>query len=216
MASPTFVRWEGIAILLGGLVFSISIALSWFVPGPLGIPGPPPIWDAWLGAISGLVWIIGLPALYIVQSKRASLVGLLGIITLVVALLLLAVVLDVIPAILFATTPSDSLRQPPPFVLVIDLVGSLFLLVGSFLFGTAILLAKVFASWTAWALIVLAVVSTVFSFLPSAGALLLRSIASILFVLLSMWLGYKLVFQTSTFVGETGEIAGTSEPSATV
>src|SRR5205809_279288 len=129
MASPTFVRWEGIAILVGSLVFAISIAISLFMPGPLGLPGPPPVWDAWLGVISGLVWIIGLPALYIVQSKRAGLVGLLGIIVLVVALLLLAVVLDAIPAILFANyVPPSSLPKgeppsPPFFVIIVLLVG---------------------------------------------------------------------------------------------
>ena len=95
MASPTFFRWEGLALLVGSLVFAISVALSMFVPGPLGPAGPPTVWEAWIGVIGGLILLIGFPALYTVQSRRAGMIGLLGIIGLFVAVLLLSVVADI-------------------------------------------------------------------------------------------------------------------------
>jgi hypothetical protein len=220
MTSPTFFRWEGLALLVGSLVFVVATVLSFFIPGPLGLQGPPPVWDAWLGAISGLILVLGLPALYTVQSKRAGVIGLLGFIGLVVGILLLAVVENVIPAIVFANyvPPSTPPAQegPPLFVIIIFLVGGLSLIAGSVLFGMAVLRTRVFASWTAWALIVLSVIITVVAFLPFAAAFLISVIATIPYMLVFSWYGYQLAFQTGTFVEEVtaGEISGTSEPSA--
>src|SRR5437660_5024747 len=160
MASPTFFRWGGLALLVGSLIVAISAAISVFVPGPLGLSGPPPVWDAWIGAIGGLIWLIGLPALYTVQSKQAGLIGLLGVISLFAAILLLTVVSDIIAAIAFANyvPPPGPLpagqQQPPLFVLIIFLVGSVLLIAGSVLFGRATLHTRAFASWAIWALIV--------------------------------------------------------------
>src|SRR5437667_1652083 len=180
MTSPTFFRWEGLALLVGSLVFALSIALSLFVPGPLGLSGPPPVWDAWLGAISGLIFVIGLPALYTVQAKRAGVIGMLGFIALFVGILLLTVVIDLITAIAFANyVPPNPLPpegvQPPLFVFIIFLVGDVLLIVGSILFGITVLRTKVFASWTAWALIVLSVLSNLAGFLPFAWAILIST-----------------------------------------
>ncbi len=219
MASPTFFRWGGLALLIGSLVFAISVVISLFVPGPLGPSGPPVVWDAWIGAIGGLILLIGLPALYTVQSKSAGMIGLLGIIGLFVAFLLLAVVLNIIPAIAFANyvQPPGPLPtgqpQPPLFVLIIILVGSVLLIAGSVLFGLATLRTRAFASWTVWALMVLSVLSTLVFFLPFAVAALLGNIATILFVLLFTWFGYNLAFQTSRFVEVTAAKADPSEPS---
>jgi hypothetical protein len=221
MTSPTFFRWDGLALLVGSLVFAIATALSLFIPGPLGPSGPPPVWDAWLGAISGLIFVIGLPALYAVQSQRAGVIGLLGFIGLLVGILLLAVVSNVIPAIAFANyvppaIPSSQEETGPPlFVIIIFIIGGLSLIAGSVLFGLAVLRTKVFASWTAWALIVLSVLSIGVGFLPFEAAFLIGSIATILYVLVFSWYGYQLAFQTGTFVEVTaGGGSGTSEPSS--
>ncbi len=219
MASPTFFRWGGVALLIGSLVFAISVAISLFVPGPLGPSGPPVVWDAWIGAIGGLILLIGLPAVYTVQSKHAGMIGLLGLIGLFVAILLLAVVSNIIPAIAFANyvPPPGPLPtgqpQPPLFVLVIILLGSVLLIAGSILFGIATLRTRAFASWTVWALMVLSVLSTLVFFLPFAAAALLGNIATILFVLLFTWFGYTLAFQTSRVVEVTAAQADPSEPS---
>jgi len=204
MTSPTFFRWGGLALLVGCLVSAISVAITLFVPGPLGPSGPPPVWDAWLGAISGLIWLIGLPTLYTVQSKSAGLIGLLGIIGLFLAILLLTVVLSLIPAIAFAnyvppSGPAPS-EEPPLFILILLGIGSLLLIAGAILFGIATLRTKVFASWTIWALIVLAILSTILFFIPVPVFVILGSVATILFMLLFAWYGYQLAFQTSTYV----------------
>jgi hypothetical protein len=218
MTPSTFSRWQRIALLGGSLFFAITIALSLFLPGPLGPSGPPPVWDAWLGAISGLIFVIGLPALYTVQFKRAGMIGLLGFITLFVGMFLLTVVISLIAAITFASyvppSPLPTDVQPPLFVLIVFLVGGVLLIAGSILFGLAVLRTKVFASWTVWALIVLSVLSNLGSFLPFAAAMLLSTIATIPYVLLFSWYGYQLAFQTDTFVQVTAGISSTSEPSA--
>src|SRR5260370_33769574 len=85
IASPPVVRLGGLALLIGSWVFDISVVISFFVPGPLGPSGPPVVWDAWIGATGGLTLLIGLPAVYTVQSKRAGMIGLLGLIGLFVA-----------------------------------------------------------------------------------------------------------------------------------
>lgn len=219
MTSPTFFRWEGIALLVGSLVFAISIALSLVVPGPLGLAGPPAVWDAWLGAISGLIFIIGLPALYTIQAQRAGMIGLLGFIALFVGMLLLTVVIDLIAAIAFANyVPPKPLPPggvpPPLFAIIIFLVGGVLLIVGSILFGIAVLRTKVFASWTVWALIVLAALSNIGSFLPLTPVLLFSTIATIPYMLLFTWYGYQLAFQkTGAFVEVTAGMPSTSEPS---
>jgi len=217
MSSPTFFRWGGLALIIGSLIFAISVAISVVVPGPLGPSGPPVVWDAWIGAIGGIILLIGLPAVYTVQSKRAGMIGLLGFIGLFVAILILAVVLNIITAIAFANyvpppgpLPSGQ-PQPPPFILAIILVGSVLLIAGSVLFGLATLRTRAFASWTVWALIVLSVLSTLVSFLPFAAAALLGNIATILYVLLFTWFGYTLAFQTSRFVEVTAAKADPSE-----
>jgi hypothetical protein len=217
MASPTFLRWGGLALLAGSLVLAISIALSVFIPGPLGPYGPPPVWDAWIGVIGGIILLIGLPALYTVQSKQAGMIGLLGIIGLFVAFLLLAVVSNIIAAIAFAnfvppSKPLPVVPQPPLFVLIIFVVGGVFLIAGSILFGLALLRTKVFASWTASSLIVLSIVSTVLFFLPFPVAFLIGNIATVLYVLLFTWYGYNIAFQTSPLV-EVTAAGETSEPS---
>jgi len=219
MASPTFFRWGGLALLVGSLIFAISIALSVFVPGPLGPSGPPPVWDAWIGAVGGLILLIGLPALYTVQSKSAGMPGMLGIIGLFAGIVLLAIVTNVIPAIVFAndvplsgSSPTGQ-QQPPLFVLVIILIGSVLLIAGAILFGIATLRTKVFEKWAVWALMVLSVLSTLVFFLPFAIAALFGNIATILFVLLFTWFGYKLAFQTNTFVEVTAATADAPEAS---
>jgi hypothetical protein len=216
MASPTFFRLSGLALLVGSLIFAISIALSVFVPGPLGPSGPPPVWDAWIGAVGGLILLIGLPALYTVQSKHAGMIGLLGSISLFAAFLLLAVVSFIIPAIVLAnyvppSGPSSTEQaQPPLFVVIIGLVGFVLLIAGSILFGIATLRTRAFESWAVWALMVLSVLLTVAFFLPFAAAPVFGSIAAILFVLLFTWFGYKLAFQASKFVEVTAAEPSTS------
>jgi hypothetical protein len=219
MASPSFFRLSGLALLVGSLIFAISIAISVVVPGPLGLSGPPPVWDAWIGAIGGLILLVGLPALYTVQSKHAGIIGLLGSISLFVAVLLLAVVSNIIPAIAFANDvppsgPSPTGQpQPPLFVLIIFLIGTVLLIAGSILFGIATLRTRAFESWAVWALMVLSVLSTVPFALPFPAASVFGSIATILFLLLFTWFGYKLVFQTNTAVEVTAASADAPEPS---
>src|SRR5258708_36145982 len=103
-------------------------------------------------------------------------IGLIGLIGLFVAVLLLAVVSNIIPAIAFANyvPPPGPLPtgqpQPPLFVLIIILVGSVLLIAGSVLFCLATLRTRAFASVTVWALMVVAVRSTLVVFLPLAVA----------------------------------------------
>jgi len=201
MTSPTFFRWGGGAVLVGSLFFAISVAITLFVPGPLGLLGPPVVWDSWLGAVSGLVWLIGLPALYTVQSRGAGLIGLLGFMAFFLALLLLTIVLSVMSAIVFANyAPPSPAPAPPPLNFISYRLGSLLLITGAILFGIAILRTRVFASWTAWALMALSVLSTFLPFLSFASAIVLGRIATVLFVLLFTWYGYILAFQTRMFV----------------
>lgn len=216
MTSPTFFRWEGAALLVGSLAFAIVIVLSLLLPGPLGPSGPSTAWEYWLDAISGLILLSGVPALYIVQSKRAGLLGLLGVITLFLGMLLLTVVISVLAAIFVANyappshLPQSSL-QPPLFVLIIVGTGSLFSIVGSLLFGIAILRTGVFAPWTAWALMVLSVLDTIVGALPPAVAPLLRTLTTILYLFPFIWFGFKLTCQTNSFVQRANELIPTYE-----
>ncbi len=212
MASPTFFRLSGLALLVGGLVFAIAQAITVFVPGPLGPSGPPPVWDLWISAVGGLILLIGLPALYTVQSKQAGMVGLLGSISIFVAFLLLSVVLAIITAIELVTSvqpPSTGQPQPPLSLLIILPIGMVLLIAGSILFGIATLRTRAFESWAVWAFMVLPVLLAITFFLPFA-AQIFGVIAVILFMLLFVWFGYKLAFQTNTFVGVTATAA---EPS---
>jgi len=215
MASPTFFRLSGLALLVGSLIFAILVALSVFVPGPLGSPGPPPVWNLWMSAVGGLILLVGLPALYTVQSKHAGILGLLGVVGIFVAFLLLAVVLQIITAIDLTTSvqPPGPLPmgqpQPPLSLLVILPIGMVLLIAGSILFGIATLRTRAFEGWAVWALMVFPVLIAVTFFLPFAADLF-GKIAVVLFLLLFIWFGYKLPFQTNTFLEVTATAA---EPS---
>src|SRR5262249_45714387 len=109
-----------------------------------------------------------------------------------------------IPAIALANyvpssgpTPS---AEPPLFIVIILGIGTVLLIAGAILFGIATLRTKVFASWTVWALMVLAVLCTVLFFIPVPVFTVLGSIATILFMLLFTWYGYQLAFQMGTYV----------------
>ncbi len=199
MASPAFFRWGGLALLVGGLIFAISQAIAVFVPSPLGPSGPPPVWDLWIAAVGGLILLIGFPALYTVQSKQAGMIGLLGSISLFVAFLLLAVVLSIVTAIELTTSMQTGTgsSQPPLSLLILLPTGMVLLIAGSILFGSATLRTRAFESWATWALMVLPVLLAVTFFLPFASEVL-GVIVVVLFMLLFVWFGYKLAFQTNT------------------
>jgi len=187
----------GLTLLIGCLIAVVFQILTFVVPGPLGVQGPPAAWVAWLGVLGGVVTLVGLPALYTVQPKRLAALGLLGMIGLFLALLLFEVVLDIIAATVFASigpAGASASFQPPVWIIALFIVGAVLLLLGSVLFGMAILRTQVFPVWSGWALIVLGVLNAVPSVLPptTLAITMAGTALTVLQLLVLAWMGYLL------------------------
>ena len=193
MSSPSYLRLGGIGLLVGCLITIVAQVLTFVVPGPQGLQGPPAAWVAWLGLLAGIVTLFGVPALYGVQPKRLGLLGLLGMIGFCIAIVIYEVILNILAATTFGSTaPAGGAFQPPVWLLVLFIGGGVLLLLGSVLFGIAILRSKVFPVWSGWALIVLGVFNGITSFLPPTPAILAiaSTVLTIVQLLVLAWMGY--------------------------
>ncbi len=167
MSYAKLIRWSGlVGLLAGGLTVLFNLALI------AGIVSPAVDNPRVMGTI--LLTIFALIGFYAYQHARAGLLGLLGFVITVMALVVNVsfryVAIFVVP-VLQAQYP-DALKavSQGPITVFISVIFLLFV-VGYVLFGIATLRADMLPRWTAWLLIVGPVVNYLGMMIPLASPL---------------------------------------------
>jgi hypothetical protein len=219
MSAQSFLRWSGWSLLIGGIITALFAVIEHQASPPFGVEVP--AWQEWIGAVGGLLIVLGMPALYEVHMRKIKTWGRVGFILLLLGLLLeqvlfnmgMAIVGNIPPLTLDNIEMSSSQTIPPipsispvylftgfPFVL-----GVFLFLIGAVLSGIAMARAGVFPRWAGWALVITAVLTVCGS---SQGIIFntISTVSAALFALTLSWIGYILAFQMSQgLVGGTGQ-----------
>lgn len=205
-------RIGAVVLIVGGIVGVVSTLASPTAADP-NEQLASPLWAPaqLLGMVAGILTVIALPAVYARMARRTGAIGLLGFVALMVTGIMLgffpfAVTLLVLPWLAGLPIPASELQNGPPSFFVYFSVASLFALVGSILFGLAIIRSGVFSRWPGYLLLVAGLANLVTTFLGDVPDPVWMA-APVLFNLGLAWLGYDL-WKTP----EEVDIGGREEP----
>ena len=151
------VRFQGQLLVAGAIG---AILASWFIfliPGPDGPGGPGSIPTNIVFVLSGLVLLVGLPALYRAQTKQMGILGLAGVVLLWVASVLFLLVLSgvqILDLTFPGSIPHPGGEGPPPLALIPFILGVVFTLIGGVIVGIKTIRAHVFPAAAGWIILV--------------------------------------------------------------
>jgi hypothetical protein len=136
---------------------SILASLFIFVlPGPEGIAGIGSIPTNVVAVLSGVLLLIGLPALYRAQAPQMGRLGWVGEVLLWVATVLLLLVLtgvQLLDLTVPGSIPHPGGHGPPPAAVIPALLGGILLMIGGVIVGIKTIRAQRFAAAIGWLLI---------------------------------------------------------------
>src|SRR5512138_3210082 len=80
MSSTKLIRWSGLSLLLGGVAFAVHLLTH--PPGETAQYAFYPLWvpSHLIGGIASILILLGLVGLYVRQSEKVGLLGLIGFI----------------------------------------------------------------------------------------------------------------------------------------
>ncbi len=193
MSSREYIRWGGLALLVGGVIPAIGVTVQSF-ESPASSLWIPTILFTFFGIVLGL---LGLPVLYAVLARAIGALGLVGYVLVFVSGILtvvggtgLALVLPYmaqhIPG--FMTTV-----PPPPVTSDFLAVGGIIRLIGGLLFGAALVRARTPERYAGMLLILGAILSYVGGIINSAPHL--GDLGRVMFILALGWMGWTLMTQ---------------------
>ena len=218
MSIKKLIRWGGLALMLGGILFAT---------GPLTHPPADtaeyalyPLWvpSHLLGGIALLLITLGLVGLYARQSEKVGLAGLIGFILTFVGSTLGAGALFFIDVVVFPfiaargldwlNTPEGAMRTSSAFQLAAGL-GGLSLLLGLLVFAITTLRAHVLPRWGSW-LVILAmplgiVAGVIISFIGAVSQESLQTLVGVVFAVIGLGLaawGWALWSEKSEMVAQ--------------
>src|SRR5258708_10455810 len=122
------IRLNGQFLLAGAIGAILSSLLIFLLPGPDGLGGPGSIPTNVVFVISGLVLLVGLPALYRAQAKQMGILGLVGVLLLWVATVLRLLVLrfvQILDVSVPGSLPHPGGEGPPPLAIIPMILGEL-------------------------------------------------------------------------------------------
>ena len=144
--SPLLLRLSGWFLLVGGLFMALTV---------FHLPASPAVGTLIL-ALGGVPLILGLPALYVRQTKQIGWVGLVGLV-----IIWLDVFIFPVRGAIEGFVPTFQL---PDFLLIIGPLT----MIGTLMFGITTIRAHVFPAWLGWSLFVGYLISGIGNFLPNA------------------------------------------------
>jgi len=200
MSSRTLYRLSGATLIVGSLLLSIGTVLTSTLYGnatPQQILSLPWLLLGLMIFIGSLLFVIGLPGMYLRQAGRAGVLGLIGFILLFFALLLAGVVFIGVQVIVFPflAQKAPQLVGPtntPGSAVLLLLISGLLLSIGPVVLGIATMRARVFPRLAGVLLIVSGVASLVAQ-LPGILGTILEVISFITLAVACVWCGSRLL-----------------------
>ncbi len=168
------VRLQSQFLLVGAIGTILSLLLIFLIPGPDGLTGPESIPTNVAALLSGLLLLVGLPALYRAQAKQIRRWGLVGVLLLWVAIVLVLLILSFVQILDIAvpgSIPHPGGDGPPPLALIPAIVGQVLILIGGVIVGITTIRAHVLAPALGWAMIIASVLVLLAAPLNNTGML---------------------------------------------
>ncbi len=192
------IRLNGQFLLAGAIGAILSSLLIFLLPGPDGLGGPGSIPTNVVFVISGLVLLVGLPALYRAQAKQMGILGLVGVVLLWVATVLLLLVLSFVQILDVAvpgSIPHPGGEGPPPLAIIPMILGVVLTVIGGVIVGITTIRAHVFAAAIGWIILVSPVLLLLRAPVGGLLGVMLTSICLGLFYAGLAWVGAILSFR---------------------
>ncbi len=194
------IRLQGQFLLVGATGTILSFLLIFLIPGPDGLTGPESIPTNVVFVISGLLLLVGLPALYRAQAKQIRRWGLVGVLLLWVAIVLVLLILSFVQILDIAVPgliPHPGGDGPPPFALIPAIVGQVLILIGGVIVGITTIRAQIFPAALGWAMLITSVLVLLAAPLNNTGLpgmIVADSARALVFAALA-WAGATLSFR---------------------
>jgi hypothetical protein len=192
------IRLNGQFLLAGAIGAILSSLLIFLNPGPDGLGGPGSIPTNVVFVISGLVLLVGLPALYRAQAKQMGILGLVGVVLLWVATVLLLLVLSFVQILDVAvpgSIPHPGGEGPPPLAIIPMILGVVLTVIGGVIVGITTIRAHAFAAAVGWIILVSPVLLLLRVPLGGLLGVILTSACLGLFYASLAWAGATLSFR---------------------
>lgn len=202
-------RLNGLFLLAGAIGSILCSLLVFLIPGPLGITGPQSIPTNVVFILSGLLLLVGLPALYRAQAKQIGRVGLVGVVlfcgTVVLVWIFLSVLqildiagVEILDIAIPGPIPHAAQPGPPPLAVIFVILGGILLLIGGLIIGITMIRAHIFTPAIGW-VILIGTVALLATFPVGVGnrllSLILTNSVSVLLYAGLAWAGAVLGFR---------------------
>jgi hypothetical protein len=150
-------RLNGLFLLIGAIGAILSLLFIFLIPGPDGLTGPGSIAANMVAVLSGLLLLVGLPALYRAQAKQMGILGLVGVVFLWIGMVLFLLVLSgvqILDLTMPGSIPHPGGDGPPPLALIPAILGGVLIVIGGVIVGITMIRAHVFAAAIGWVIII--------------------------------------------------------------
>jgi len=205
MSSRTLYRLSGGTLIVGSVFILISSVVSSILyPGhnttSQQLLSSTYLIVTLLNIIGALLFVIGLPGMYLRQAGRAGVLGLVGFILLFFGLLLDQIAFATIQALILPflaqKVPQFTGNSGPPIgVLLLLFISGFMEIIGGILLGIASMRARMFPRWAGVLLIVFGVTFLLNGFLPGILGDIFEVVSFIPFSATFIWCGYLLMTQ---------------------
>ena len=151
------IRLNGQFLLVGAIGAILASLLIFLLPGPDGVGGPGSIPTNVVFVISGLLLLVGLPALYRAQAKQIGILGLVGVVFLWAATICLFLVLSGVQILDVAVPgliPHPGGDGPPPLAIIPMILGVLLTLIGGVIVGITTIRARILTGAIGWIILI--------------------------------------------------------------
>ncbi len=150
-------RLNGQLLLVGAIGAILSSLFIFLIPGPEGPTGIGSIPTNIVAVLSGLLLLVGLPALYRAQAKQMGTLGLVGVVLLwiaAVANLLVLTSVQLLDLTMRGVIPHPGGHGPPPAAVIPAVLGGILILIGGVMVGITTIRAHVFAAAIGWVILI--------------------------------------------------------------
>jgi hypothetical protein len=208
MFASNFFRVSAVLLILGGILGIAGTVLSPYTPPEEAVGDPLFMPSNLMMMLSGLMVVVGLPAVYARIARPGGVLALLGLVALMFTVVMLSFFTGAVSAVLLPwvvdmQVPAAALNEGPAAFGIYFMTASLLALIGAVAFGLAIVRSRRISRWPGYILLVAGVVNLVAFALPEETPAPVWMIAPSLFNLAFAWMGVE-VWRAAEDVGDTG------------